>query len=64
MSARHVNGRDHTVDADNSLLARGHVTRQVAVMLLMVGSWHQDVDVLPDHLIGLIAELAHRSRIE
>ena len=48
---------DHfAADADDLLLAGGEVVREIAVVLSLIGSRHQHVDVLADDFRRRVAE--------
>ena len=53
-----------TPDADDPLLARPPISREIAIMVLAMGRGHEHLDIAPDHLAGGIAEQLFRRRAE
>src|SRR3974377_25242 len=47
---------DYAANAYDAAFAGSHVALEVAVVMLAIGCWHQDLDVLPNHLGRLVAE--------
>src|SRR5687768_15232735 len=54
---------DFPSDADDPAVPRLTVIPQIGVVLLLIRRGHQHLHVLPDHLIGGIAEQAQAGRV-
>src|SRR5258706_11791608 len=50
--------------ADDSLFSRRLIASDVAVMLIMIGRWHENFDILSDDLRRFITEKARSGRAE